>query len=175
MFFMRNLLVCMVLVVVCSCKVHEIKPHQPANLNSIENCPIEGYCNLEVLKQRHLQLKKDNIGMLYPEISIGNGVVLKFSYTKNAEENVSDGSYIEEIFLELDKSKLEYTSKTLKSENIIFSRLCFCKGESGYFKVNNGELNLSRISKNTYQIHLKIQVPEVPHVLTEINEIFQLP
>ncbi len=84
-----------------------------------------------------------------PKISAGNNTVLKYTYTRNKIPNTEDSSYVEEIYIELDSKNIETNLKDAQLANVkvVFARLCFCKGQTGYYKVTNGELS---IKKNIY-------------------------
>ena len=51
-------------------------------------CPEEGTCSFEILKNKILQIKTDNLGSLYPEVVYGNHSVLKFEYKKQGNANL---------------------------------------------------------------------------------------
>ena len=41
-------------------------------------CPDDGKCTLEILQNKSLSLNRDGIGALYPNITIGDRMILKF-------------------------------------------------------------------------------------------------
>lgn len=145
-----------------------------SNASISNNCPENGTCTFEVLKHKTLNISKDNLGETYPEIVDGNQLVLKFKYQKNKELNVADGHYIEEIYIELDPENLEKETAHFKAEKLLFARLCFCKGQTGYYKIRSGNLSVKKIKNTRYQIDLQFKIDEVPQVITSISQIFSL-
>ncbi|RSK41581.1 hypothetical protein [Mangrovimonas spongiae] len=135
-------------------------------------CPENGICTLNVLQQSHLELKYDGTGALYPEISKGENVIIKMDYTRNKISNTQDSHYQEIIFLELPYNNLEVNlkNKQLKEVKLLFARLCFCKGKTGYYEITEGHLLINKLSNNTYNLNLNFTCNEVPQVLKEINE-----
>ncbi|MBV1888435.1 MAG: hypothetical protein KUG51_04020, partial [Urechidicola sp.] len=58
----------------------------------------------------------------------------------------------------------------LSKVKLLFNRLCYCKGSTGFYTIKNGELVIKKIKKNTYTINLDFKIEEVPQVVTSINE-----
>ncbi|MGB5417391.1 MAG: hypothetical protein WBN21_01070, partial [Algibacter sp.] len=100
------------------------------------NCPEDGQCTYEIFKNKTLEIKKDNLGSIYPELTIGNGFVLKFEYKKLENTNYQDAGYREEIFIELDQENLQFETTELIDKKLFFARWCYCKGQTGYYKIN---------------------------------------
>lgn len=171
---MKHLWLVMVLIISFSCK-----PKQPvlgSNIgqNMLTNCPDNGTCSLQVYQNKTLQILNDNLGKTYPEIVDGHLVVLKFKFEKNIDSQVVEGHYIEEVFIELNPNNLEKETTHLKNEKIVFSRLCFCKGQTGYYRVRSGNLSIKKVKNDTYQIDFDFKIEEVPQLMTSINQIFSL-
>ena len=51
---------------------------------------------------------------------------------------------------------------------MLFGRHCFCKGQAGYFKVNEGNLNFEN-KKGTINVDLKFRVTKVPQLYTVVK------
>ena len=66
------------------------------------NCPEGGDCTFEVIKNASLNLKTDGIGKLYPEITEGDKVVIKYHYEKDEIKDVMDAGLSEYVYLEFD-------------------------------------------------------------------------
>ena len=111
---------------------------------------------------------------MYPEIVNGNHFVVKYEYKKNEKANYEDSSYREEVFIELDKENLEFETTDLKSKKLFFARWCYCKGQTGYYKINHGKLSISKIDNQNFNLHLSFKIDEVPQILNEINYTFNL-
>lgn len=139
-------------------------------------CPNDGTCTLEVTPNNSIKALYDNFGALYMEIINGNSIVIKFEYKRNESPNTIDGQYIEQIIMELDPNNLnlELKDSELKNVNLLFARLCYCKGETGYYKVRQGKLVIKKIAENSYYFHLIFKVNEVPQIITEIGQVFNL-
>jgi hypothetical protein len=142
--------------------------------NGSANCPENGTCSLEVYQNKTLEILNDNLGKTYPEIVDGSLVVLKFKFEKNKDLQVVDGHYTEEVFIELNPDSLQKETTHLKKEKIVFSRLCFCKGQTGYYRIRTGNLSVKKVKNNTYQMDFDFKIEEVPQVVTSINQIFSL-
>ncbi|MFD2822578.1 hypothetical protein ACFS5M_02790 [Lacinutrix iliipiscaria] len=143
------------------------------SLNSVV-CPDDGVCSLNVLPNQSFSIEKDGIGVLYPKIKEGQTVLLKFEYKRNEIPNTVDGNYSEIIYLELDPNNLEFENDDVKNIKALFGRLCFCRGQTGYYIINQGELSIMKISKNQYRIKMNFKVDEVPQVVTTIDEVFSI-
>ena len=166
---MKNLLPLLFLVIV-SCKSTFVA--NEAILATAVNCPENGNCTIELLPNTSLEFKKDEFGSLYPVISEGNKTVFKFIYTRNPVPNTQDSNYSEIVFAELDSliSKKKLANKTLQDAKLHFGRLCYCKGETGYYPIKKGEFNISKPTKNAFKIDFNFKIEEVPQIISTINE-----
>ena len=138
-------------------------------------CPEDGICTLEILKSKSLIILKDEFDNLYPEISDGDNIILKFEYKRNEIPNTVDGHYSELIYVELNSNKLiiELENSKLQEVNLLFARLCFCRGQTGYYKVKKGKLSISK-ENDKYRFNLAFKIDEVPQVITRINKSFSI-
>jgi hypothetical protein len=166
---MKNLLPLLFLVIV-SCKSTFVV--NEAILVNTLNCPENGDCTIELLPNKSLEFKKDQFGSLYPVISEGNKTIFKFIYTRKPIPNTQDSNYTELVFAELDSviSPKKFTNETLKDAKLYFGRLCFCKGETGYYPIKNGKFNISKSTKNSFKIDFNFKIDEVPQIISSINE-----
>jgi len=140
------------------------------------SCPENGICIFEVLENQKITISKDGIGQLYPKITDGNTTVYKFTYTKNKDERYQDSHYNEEIYFELPKQldELVLKNENLSSVKLVFARLCFCRGQTGYYPINQGKLTITKLKTDMYKISLSFKTDEVPQVITFIEEIINL-
>ncbi|WP_298237383.1 hypothetical protein [uncultured Algibacter sp.] len=170
---MKCLAVFLVLCCLLGCKAKNNLAEK--TLNSVDKywCPEDGVCSFEVLKERRLELKYDEFGMPYLNINNGNRTILKFEYKKTTSPNLADSNYREEVFIVLNTNNIEIETSNLKSEQIIFGRWCFCKGQAGNFKVSQGNLSIKKLNDTDYLLNLSFKVDEVPQIITEINHIFK--
>jgi len=143
--------------------------------HNIKYCPEDGVCTLEVLQNKSFKLLKDGIGKLYPKISDGNKIILKYEYKRNEIPNSVDGNYSELIYIEADPNNLELDLKDsqFNKAKVLFARLCFCGGQTGYYRVNDGNLSIAK-KGDFYQLNLEFKVYEVPQIITSVNHSFRL-
>lgn len=171
-----TIIFCCALIFACSSR-QKIKTHENSQLvKSKTYCPDDGVCKFEVLTNKSLSLNYDSTGQLYPEILDSKQIVVKFEYKKNEIQNTEDSSYREIIFLELDPENLTKNIKDsdLKATKALFARLCFCRGQTGYYTIKNGSLSISETTKNLYSLKFDFEISEVPQVIKSISENIQL-
>ena len=85
----------------------------------------------------------DTADMLYPDfVDDMTTNTVKFTYNENAEKDVMDGHYREEVYFEVKNGTelLDLENMELKEVNFLYGRFCYCKGSAGYFKVDKGRL-----------------------------------
>lgn len=133
-------------------------------------CPETGTCNLETLTSKNLVLLKDNIGSLYPEIQDGNHCVISFEFKKNVDPNLQDASYTELVIFELPQNfdKNVYENQDLEKLNMVFGRLCFCRGQTGYYSIKTGSLKFEEKEGELF-FQLDFQIDEVPQIVSHIE------
>ena len=143
---------------------------------SAENCLTDGQCTIELIPQKKVLFKMGSSGALYPELVEGTNTVLKFTYKKNTSKKLQDASYSEIIYAELDNSlpNINLNDADLQTVNLHFGRLCYCKGQTGYYPIKKGLLKIENSKNNTLKIDICFTVDEVPQVLTEIHETISL-
>lgn len=169
------------LIILClnlniSCKTTKEKDLKTGLKLNTSNCPSNGVCTFEVLKNQSLEIKKDAIGALYPSLIEGDTHILKFEYKRNEIANTQDGHYSELIYVEIPQTieNIEVSNNDLAKHKILFARLCFCRGQTGYYKITQGNLKLKEIGKGEYNLQLDFKTDEVPQVITSVNETFSL-
>jgi len=146
------------------------------NSSTKTSCPKEGKCTFEVFKNKNLDINKNGTGQLYPKINNGNNIVCKFTYTRNNDEKYQDGQYIEELYFELPYTNKNFTfeNKNLNKTKLVFARLCYCKGQTGYYRINQGKISLEKLKNDLYQIKITFKSSEAPQVITSIEETFTI-
>ncbi|MDO9039340.1 MAG: hypothetical protein Q7U59_13435 [Lutibacter sp.] len=166
---MKKLLPLLFLIIV-SCK-STFMINEALLVNTL-NCPENGDCTIELLPNKSLEFKKDEFGNLYPVISEGNKTIFKYIYTKKPIPNTQDSNYSEIVFAELNSviSPKTFTNETLKDAKMHFGRLCYCKGETGYYPIKKGEFNISKSTKKSFKIDFNFKIDEVPQIISAINE-----
>ncbi|MDG1731128.1 MAG: hypothetical protein P8K68_13315 [Algibacter sp.] len=171
---MRCLYVFFMMFFLVSCKTKsEVKSNRAKDVVNMV-CPERGTCSFELFKNKALQLKTDNLGDIYPEMIDGGHFVLKFEYKKKGNTNYQDSSYREEVFVELDKNNLEFETQDLLNKTLFFARWCYCKGQTGYFKINHGKLSVIKKDDKNFHLDLSFKVEEVPQVIKEIKHTFSI-
>lgn len=136
------------------------------------NCPSDGACTFEVLKNSGLEIKSDEFGKLYPEIIPGNKLVVKYEYKRKEVENTMDSSYSEFIYFELENLEDHFYLKDLELQKVklLYGRICFCRNATGYFKITEGALLIDSLNKKL-RINLNFKTPKkIPQIISEINE-----
>ena len=135
------------------------------------NCPEDGDCSFEILKNSVLKINYDSHGKMYPEIVEGDKIVIKYHYKKKTHDNVMDDSYSEYVYLEFDPKEKQVIlkDKDLSKAKMIFGRICYCKGAMGYFPIKEGSLFLFNLD-NSLQIRTSFKISKVPQVIHQIDE-----
>jgi hypothetical protein len=162
------------LIMCCGTKQKSVRTVIDQEKKSQTTCPDDGTCSFEILNNKSLLLKYDTTNQLYPEIVDAENIVFKFEYKRNEIANVEDGGYQELMFLELNPKditqKIEDTS--LQKVKLLFARLCFCRGQTGYYKVRKGSLNITSLNNDSYKLELNFKIDEVPQIIKSISETF---
>lgn len=161
-----------ILNVLFGCKTkQEITNKIPLYFQNIP-CPDDGTCSFEILKDSNLEIKTDEFGKLYPQVIPGEKMVVKYEYKRKEIENTADSSYSEFIYFELDTKEEYFVLKDvdLQKVQLLYGRICFCRGSSGYFKITQGTLFIDKHS-NTLTIDLTFKSPKgIPQIITQIKE-----
>ncbi len=145
---------------------------QEININS---CPDDGMCSFEILKHKTLEIKTDGIGAKYPQVQNGDKTVLKFEYKRASNPAIADDGYSEIIYAEIhpDTRSLSLNDEMLSQAKILFGRLCFCRGESGYFEAAEGSFEISEYkNKTSLQLDFDLNIPEVPQVIQQMTIVY---
>ena len=141
----------------------------------LSNCIDNAVCKIEIIPKSNLLIKKDEFKNTYIEFEIGNKTIIKYQLKKNELPNTADSHYSEIIYLEIDNynKSLYLKNEELQQVKMIYGRLCYCKGSSGYFKVNKGSLELI-LSKNKLSLNANFNVENIPQIVSQINENISL-
>lgn len=173
---MRKLLIIpfLTLITACNCqkkvsdKTSEIKKDE---VMTNSTCPSDGKCTIEVIKNKSLEVKSDEFGSNYYNLTDNmNTSVVFYKYNRNVEEGLQDASYKEEIIFEINNSEkqLSFLDRDLQKTKMIFGRICFCRGQTGYYKVVSGKLFLENL-KETIKFNLNFKITEVPQIINSLN------
>lgn len=133
-------------------------------------CPQDGTCEVEILKNKQLILHHDDLGGMYYDIKDQEGTtVIHYQYNKTTQANLQDGHYREDIIFEIKNSdkSLNLSDAELQQTKLIFGRHCFCKGQTGYFKIDKGNLQLS--ADTSIHFDLNFICNKVPQIIKSIS------
>jgi len=141
----------------------------------IKNCVDNAQCNLEIIPNSHLIIKQDEFKNSYIELEKRTNTVIKYQLDKRKVPNTADSNYTELLYIEIDNynKTLILKDEELQRVKMIYGRLCFCKGSSGYFKVKKGHLELI-LKKNHLTLSANFSVENIPQITTQIHEIITL-
>lgn len=161
-------------ILVSSCKSKNIVI--PSVLKKATTCIENDSCIVEVIPNKTIVFKADDFGNLYPVIEEGNNTIFKYTYQKKSSKNLQDSNYTEIVYAELTQpiSEQKLTNNALSKVKLHFGRLCFCKGQTGYYPIQKGTFSIKKLDANTINISLKFSISEVPHVISTISETISL-
>ncbi|MEN8185682.1 MAG: hypothetical protein ABFR05_00995 [Bacteroidota bacterium] len=158
-----------------SCMSQKIDSQNKNITFQTDKCLDDGKCTINILYNSKLEVKNDNFGNLYPEIKDGNKIVVKHQYRRDEIENIADSNYSEIILFEVDNDKIDLhlLNKNLQNVKMLYGRLCFCRGSTGYYKVEKGDLKVN-FHKDKLEIDLYFEVDKIPQKINRITEIVPL-
>ncbi|HCQ12437.1 hypothetical protein [Flavobacterium sp.] len=177
---MKQLLIIPIAVLTSCCCTNKTtaSKEKEANLNTIEtvstinsDCPTDGKCTVQVLKNKSMNVLTDEIGAVYysAEDNADKSIII-YKYERNVPKGLQDADYREEIVFEIDNSEpvINKNDFTLQSTKMLYGRFCFCRGQTGFYKVGKGNLELEN-KNNQIQFKLDFTVSEVPQTIKTIN------
>lgn len=173
---MRILCLLTVFMMALNCKSTKATQQRDSNTYQVSECPENGTCSFHILRNKSFDIKKDEFDMTYGELNDSDKILLKFEYVRNTPENTADGQYRELIYIEIDPNTevLDLRDKDLENANVIFGRICFCHGQTGYYHITDGHLKLKKTSENSFSLSFEFKSHEVPQVLTHVSQDFEL-
>ncbi len=138
-------------------------------------CPENGKCTTEIFRNKSLDIKSDEFGSIYyNQIDNLETSIIKFSYSRNVPKGLQDGSYREEIVFEINNSdkQIAFKNEDIQKTKMLFGRFCYCKGSTGNYKINDGNLILIQ-KNNKIQFELEFKNNKVPQLLKTISEVVE--
>ncbi|MDV7186324.1 hypothetical protein R3X25_03440 [Lutibacter sp. TH_r2] len=142
---------------------------------NIEDCMENSTCTLEIIPNKTIEFKKDKFNIGYPVINNGNKILLKYTFSKNTEKSLKDGSYTEIVYAELSSiENMTLINQDLQQIKLYFGRLCYCKGETGYFPIEKGSFSIARLSENKFNFDINFTITQVPQIISSINQTISL-
>jgi hypothetical protein len=176
---MKHIFLFILVLLVVGCKSSQINTSLE-KLNeklivTLSNCIDNAVCSIEVVPNTNLLIKEDEFQNTYIEFENGTNTIIKYQLKKNELPYTADSHYSEIIYLEMDNynKSLYLKNEELQQVKMIYGRLCYCKGSSGYFKVNKGSLELI-LSKNKLSLNANFNVENIPQIVSQINENISL-
>lgn len=178
---MKNLISFILIGLLCACtpvkRTLSDKPEGDLNESVYRissYCPIEGDCKVNRIKNVSLQVKEVKDGnrgeMYYELIPSHNSDVVIYTYNKAVDDILMDGFYREEIVFEVPKEnqRIILEHRNLQDVKMLFGRFCYCKGETGYYKVKRGSANI-KYSDSRIRASLDIQILDVPQLIKKVS------
>ena len=153
----------------CNCKKAVIEEKKAFSIESV--CPQDGVCTIEVLKNKSLVVKTDDFGSTYFQMTDNEETsVIHYQYNRTVEEGLQDGQHREEVLFEINNSatELKLSNSELQSTKMLFGRHCFCKGQAGYFNVENGSLILQK-KNDVITFELDFKIYKVPQLFEKVK------
>jgi hypothetical protein len=131
-------------------------------------CPENGKCSIEELSNKKLTLNTDEFGNSYTEITEGTKTLYVFEFIKNQEPDTEDSAYKELVYLELEtlNESFKASGKDLKTYNPVYTRLCFCRGQTGSYNITEGKLEYT---KETNYLKFTFQNNKVPQLINYVE------
>lgn len=131
------------------------------------DCPKAGTCNVQFLKNKSMVLAFEDNHNSYTLIDNPEMNVIIFTYSKTVKGNLQDAGYREEVIFETSQtlSELNGNDADLQKVKMLFGRFCYCKGQTGYYKVSSGKMTVD--PNNNLSLHFTVS--EVPQIINEIN------
>ena len=113
-------------------------------------CPADGTCTFEVLKDKSLFVKTDSFNRTYYEFQDTPGkMVIIYAYNKTKNPAYQDDFYSEEVVVETDNQLSNLTGEG--EHDIFFTVRCFCRGKAGTYRLVAGTATV----KNNV-LHIKL-------------------
>lgn len=142
---------------------------------NISDCPEDGTCFLEIIENKCVKIQKDEFDKSYIIFEENESTsVLKFNYKRNIVKGVADQGYQELIYLNInnDMKEIALIDESLSDVGVIFGRLCFCRENTGYFEVEDGNLKIKKLKKMGYKLDLSFKIKDIPQIISSISETF---
>lgn len=165
----------MPLIVALSCNTTK-KASDNKETVELTQCPKDGKCNFSISTNTDLKILEDEFNNRYPKITSGDNVLLKFQYERDKIPDVADSGYIEEIYIEINPNDIPTMLKDeeLQKIKLLFARLCFCRGQTGYYKITKGMISFEEHDSKSYRMNLQFTCDEVPQIIMQISETFNI-
>jgi hypothetical protein len=133
----------------------------------LSDCPTAGTCTVELFQNKSMVLQFDNNRNNYTLVDNLEKNVVVCNYTKTVKGNLQDAGYREEVIFETEKTLSDgnFQDADLQNRQMLFGRFCYCKGQTGYYKVSNGKMQVDANGN----IILDFSISEVPQIINHIK------
>ncbi|MBL4746342.1 MAG: hypothetical protein JKY08_08225 [Flavobacteriaceae bacterium] len=147
-------------------EIHQVSQTQLTN----------GRSTISIIPHKKAVLKKDAFNIGYVALEESKGSLFKFEFIKKVPGNLADAHYSEIIYIDFPEnfSEINTIDLPLVATQILFGRFCYCKGQTGFYKVENSDFTAKMITKNRLKLALKFQIKQVPHLISELKEDIHL-
>lgn len=135
------------LIVLVACKSAQ------TDLPILQNCPDNGECEVQVLKETKLLFEEDDLEI--SKLSFEEDLDFQVIHIQYRDLNRED--YSEEIYLQIPSRFKEIQSKnhSLQNQKLVVNKVCNCEG-SGFTRIMQGELELIN-HKDYISLYLEIK------------------
>ncbi len=162
-------LIALLLVLIWSCGATK-NAAQPTSAILTSDCPKQARCSLTLLAGKTMAIQSESTGLRYNLVDQPGTTVIIYKYDKIVKGNLQDAGYREEIVFEYDGTlPLSLADAQLQNVKMLFGRFCYCKGQTGYYAVRNGQLLIGDDGKA--QLHFNVS--EVPQIIKDISFALQ--
>lgn len=143
--------------------------------NVAKDCPNNGDCQFEILKNKKLVIKQDDFGKSYPEIETGTGTIVQYTYSEKGPEGTVDGNYSETIHFEIPENmtSMDKADGDLQDIKLLWGKHCYCKGEAGYYPIEDGKISLKK-SNNQLTVDLTFSTDKVSQRISTVSEVIKM-
>lgn len=132
---------------------------QATEISLSQPCPKGANCSMELLTGKKLEITHDNFGAHYTLVDDLTKNVLRYKHDKIVKGNLQDAFYKEEVIFELPAANTTLENAALQKTQMLFGRFCYCKGQTGYYAVREGKLEVKPEGGT-----LDFTVSEVPQI-----------
>ncbi|NHM06605.1 hypothetical protein G4D82_05180 [Flavobacterium sp. CYK-4] len=162
---MKKLVLVLVVLSLASCQCKKASVQATAATLSSE-CPKDGTCKIEIIQNKRMLVKQDEFGSLFYTLEENSSKnVVKYVYNRTVKGDIQDANYREEVVFELDNNNktTNAVDASLQNHQLLFGRFCFCRGQTGYYKINQGNLSV-----NNNKIELNFKTDQVPQIIKKV-------
>ncbi|WP_146185056.1 hypothetical protein [Flavobacterium pallidum] len=134
-------------------------------------CPGDGVCTIAQKQNKSVSVLEDEYGNLnYKLEDSPSKSVYIITYNRNVPKDVQDGTYREEIIFESENSNKSSVmeGEALQNARLLFGRFCYCKGQTGYYRINQGIIRVSGDDKKRV-FSVDFTNPKTPQVLSSVK------